>query len=199
MWPLARRVVPVLLLLVAACSAAGSEGIFEGLAVERPASLPSVVLHDTEGHPFDIGADTEGQVRLVYFGYTSCPDICPIHLSQLSDVLSRPGMPGDVAVIFVTVDPARDTPDVIRAYLDQFDSDFIGLTGTEEELIDAQKAFGSIVAVRESDDEDYVMGHDGRVFAFAPDGLGYTQYPHPTRQSSWVHDLPILVTLEATA
>ena len=97
--------------------------------------------------------------------------------------------------VFITTDPARDTPDVIRSYLDQFSRDFVGLTGTEEELVAAQKALGSIVAVRESDDENYTMGHDGRVFAFAPDGWGYTQYPHPTRQSSWDHDLPLLAAM----
>ncbi|MDG2112865.1 MAG: SCO family protein [Actinomycetota bacterium] len=199
MWPLARRVLPVLFLLVVACSSPRSEGDYEGLGVDRPTTMPSVVLHDTEGQPFDVVADTEGDVRLVYFGYTNCPDVCPIHLSQLRDVLSRPGIPGNVSVIFVTVDPVRDTPEVIREYLDQFDTEFVGLTGTEEELIEAQESFGSIVAVRENDDENYTMGHDGRVFAFAPDGWGYTQYPHPTRQSSWVHDLPILAALEAAA
>ena len=118
---------------------------------------------------------------------------------SLRDVLSRPGMPANVSVIFITVDPERDTPEVIRTYLDKFDTDFIGLTGTEEQLVAAQRAFGSIVAVRETDDENYTMGHDGRVFAFAPDGTGYTQYPHPTRQTAWVHDLPILADLGGAA
>ena len=192
MWSLVRRMIPLLLLVATSCAAAAGDGQYEGLVVENPTRLPDVVLPDTEGRPFDLVADTAGQVRLVYFGYTNCPDICPIHLSQLRDVLSRPGMPSNVAVIFITVDPARDTPEVIRDYLDQFDADFIGLTGTEHELAEAQRAFGSIVAVRESDEENYTMGHDGRVFAFGPDGIGHTQYPHPTRQSSWVHDLPVL-------
>lgn len=179
-------------LLAAGCAAGASEGPYEGLEVEQPSAMPELVLPDTNGEPFDLLADTAEQVRLVYFGYTHCPDICPIHLSQLRDVLSRPGIPSNVAVVFITVDPDRDTPEVIRDYLDQFDEDFIGLTGTEEQLIEAQKAFGAIVAVRETDDENYTMGHDGRVFAFAPDGIGYTHYPHPTRQTAWVNDLPLL-------
>jgi protein SCO1 len=127
----------------------------------------------------------------------NCPDICPIHLSQLKDVLARPGMPANIEVVFVTVDPDRDSPEVLAAYLDQFNADFVGLTGTEEEVVAAQKAFGAIVALRESDDANYTMGHDGRVFAFTPQGNAYTQYPHPTRQSAWVHDLPILATIDS--
>ena len=198
MWTLARRLLPALVLLATSCSASASENGYEGLVVDEPSRLPSVALTDTQGNRFDIAADTAGDVRLVYFGYTSCPDICPIHLSQLRDVLDRPGAPTNVSVVFVTVDPERDTPEVIRTYLDQFSEDFIGLTGAPDELVAAQQAFGSIVAVRETDDENYTMGHDGRVFAFAADGVGYTQYPHPTRQSSWVHDLPLLAALGPT-
>jgi protein SCO1/2 len=196
MWTSARLLLPVLLALLVGCSSTASGSEFEGLQLDPPTSMPAVVLNDLDGQPFDMVADTAGQVRLVYFGYTNCPDVCPIHLSQLRDVLARPGMPDNVAVIFVTVDPARDTPQVIRSYLDQFSSDFIGLTGTDAQLVAAQQAFGSVVAVRESDDDDYTMGHDGRVFAFTPSGLGLTTYPHPTRQSSWVHDIPLLATTE---
>ena len=153
MWSLVRRLAPLLLVLGVACSSSGASGRFEGLAVDDPATMPALVLRDTEGNAFDLVADTESQIRLVYFGYTNCPDICPIHLSQLRDVLGRAGMPGNVAVIFVTVDPERDTPEVIRDYLDQFDADFIGLTGTEEELIAAQRAFGSI------DKQDHSVNH----------------------------------------
>jgi len=182
----------VLAAAVIGCSSGPVDAEFEGLVVDEPGLMPSVVLTDTVGRPFDLVANTAGTVRLVYFGYTRCPDICSIHLTQLADVLSRPGVPTNVTVLFVTVDPARDTPEVLRAYLDGFDADFVGLTGTPDEVVQAQRAFGSIVALAESDDEDYTMGHDGRVFAFAPDGIGYTQYPHPTRQSTWVHDIPVL-------
>ena len=195
MWSPVRGCLVALALTLLACGGSSSDGGFEGLEVDDPERLPSVVLSDTEGRPFDLVADTEASVRLVYFGYTNCPDICPIHLAQLKAALDRPGAPVNVQVVFTTTDPARDTPEVIRSYLDQFSRDFVGLTGTEEELVAAQKALGSIVAVRESDDENYTMGHDGRVFAFAPEGWGYTQYPHPTRQSSWDHDLPLLAAM----
>lgn len=185
------RLLAVMALLGMGCAAAAEDRTFDGLEIE-PTPIPDVVLTDVGGQPYDIAASAQGNVTLVYFGYTNCPDICPIHLAQLTEVLSRPGMPANVEVVFITTDPSRDTPEVIRDYLAAYDADYVGLTGTEEELVAAQEAFGAIVAVRETDDENYTMGHDGRVFAFAPSGVGYTQYPHPTRQSAWVHDLPLL-------
>jgi len=159
--------------------------------------MPDSVLVNTEGQPFAMRADTEGSVRLVYFGFTSCPDICPVHLAQLSDVLARPGMPPNIKILFVTVDPDTDTPEVIRDFLDQFSAEFIGLTGTKEKLIEVQRQFSALVAspVVDENGKAQDIGHDGRVFAFAPDGLGRTQYPHPTRQTTWTRDLPILATL----
>jgi protein SCO1/2 len=188
---LLRTAIATTVLIAASCGAAAGDGRFEGLEVD-PIDMPPLTLTDTSGAPYDLSRDSEGSVKLVYFGYTSCPDICPIHLSQLSAVLDRAGTPSNVEVVFVTTDPSRDTPQRIREYLDAYSHSFVGLTGSEEELIAAQQAFGAIVAVRKSDAENYTMGHDGRVFAFTPEGIGYTQYPHPTRQSSWLHDLPIL-------
>ena len=186
-----------LLLTISGCAETAAEGVFAGLEVDQPQIMPDPVLTDTQGQPFAMRADTTGVVRLVYFGFTTCPDICPVHLSQLSDVLARPEMPPNIKVLFVTVDPDTDTPQVMRAFLDQFSTDFIGLTGTEEMLIDVQRQFSALIATSAVDQNGEVgdIGHDGRVFAFAPDDLGRTQYPHPTRQTTWTRDLPILATL----
>lgn len=187
----------VLLWLTAGCAGNSDERLFSGLEVDQPQRMPDSVLINTEGQPFAMRADTEGSVRLVYFGFTSCPDICPVHLAQLSDVLARPGMPPNIKILFVTVDPDTDTPQVIRDFLDQFSVEFIGLTGTKEKLIEVQRQFSALVASPAVDENEEAqdIGHDGRVFAFAPDGLGRTQYPHPTRQTTWTRDLPILATL----
>jgi protein SCO1/2 len=184
-------------LLLTACGGSQDDRTFEGLEIE-PTARPALVLTDTNGQTYDLAVEGAGKVSLVYFGYTNCPDICPIHLSQLTDVLDRPGMPQNVEVVFVTVDPSRDSAERLSEYLAGFSADFVGLTGTEEEVAAAQRAFGAIVALRESDDENYTMGHDGRVFAFTPEGTAYTQYPHPTRQSAWVHDLPILAAIDSS-
>ena len=184
-------------LLVVGCSDSRSQSRFAGLEVDTPMVMPDPTLTDTEGQPFSMRSDTQGSVRLVYFGFSSCPDICPVHLAQLSEVLERPGMPPNVKVLFVTVDPERDTPQAMRIFLDRFSSDFVGLTGTDDQLVEVQRQFSALVALAGAPEgeESPAIGHDGRVFAFSPDGLGRTQYPHPTRQTAWTRDLPILATL----
>ena len=184
-------------LVLGACGVSSENKAYSGLELDKPRPMPDPILIDTQGQRFAMRSDTQGSVRLVYFGFTSCPDICPVHLEQLSNVLARPGMPPNVKVLFVTVDPETDTPAVIRNFLNHFSVDFIGLTGTKEQLVDVQRQFSALVALTPNDEEGTPndLGHDGRVFAFAPDGLGRTQYPHPTRQTTWTRDLPKLAAL----
>ena len=184
-------------LILSACGGPSEDKAYSGLELDKPRLMPDPILIDTQGQRFAMRSDTQGSVRLVYFGFTSCPDICPVHLEQLSNVLARPGMPPNIKVLFVTVDPETDTPAVIRDFLNQFSVDFIGLTGSEEQIVEVQRQFSALVALAPSDEEQTPkdLGHDGRVFAFAPDGLGRTQYPHPTRQTTWTRDLPKLAAL----
>ncbi len=187
-------------LILAACGGADAsepadEGPYEGIELDVPLAKPDIVLTDTDGNPFDLRAETDGRLTLLYFGYTNCPDICPVHLAQIESVLKRPAMPSNVDVIFVTVDPARDDPASIRRFLDQFSTKFIGLTGTPDELRAAQLAFEVPVAVQEGDEDNYTFGHAGQVFAFAPDGYAYSVYPQGTRQTHWINDIPLLAAL----
>ena len=177
--------------------AAGGEAasVFAGREMPEPTPKPEFTLTDTEGQPYDFAAETEGQVTYLYFGYTFCPDICPVHMAQLAEVLGAPGAPANATVVFVTVDPERDTPEVIRDFLDAFSADFVGLSGTPEELEAAQLAAGVTPAIKEGAGPDYTMGHAGQVIAYAPNGLNYTQYPFGTRQSQFAADLPILAEL----
>ena len=225
-WPASlRRVVVCMLVAALAASACASsdeiESRYEGLAVapSQLREIPQMVLPDTSGNDFHLAADTAGQVRLVYQLFTNCPDICGVQLAQLASVLARPGAPGNVQVIAVTVDPDRDTPEILRAYLDQFSVDFVGLVPeSEQQLTDLQNALGSLASIKifpetattEHGHDDgegavthdhgaYDVAHDGRVFAFAPNGFGYAQYPYPTRQSEFDHDLPILAGIEPDA
>ncbi len=186
------------ILTISACAGpprfGGSDGELTGVVIDPPRPKPDFTLTDLDGDEFDFAAETEDKLALIYFGYTSCPDICPVHLAQLAEVFD---LNSDVAreslVIFVTVDPDRDTPDVLRDYLANFDKRFIGLTGTEAELEVAQRAVGVPVAFRETDDDEYLVAHAGQVVVFAPDGLSYSEYPFGTRQSQWLIDLPILL------
>lgn len=188
-------------LLASACTPSvpqASPSRFQGTELSVPQPKPDFVLTDTDGRAFDFRAETEGKLTLLYFGYTFCPDVCPVQLAQLDAVFSQlPEVERNSVVVFVTVDPERDTPEVLRAWLDNFDSDFVGLTGSVAEVQAAERAAGLPVATKIGNGSDYTMGHAGQVIAYAPDGLSYTEYPFGTRQTQWVHDLPILLNVGA--
>jgi protein SCO1/2 len=94
----------------------------------------SFELTDENGLPVT-DADFDGKLRLVFFGFTSCPDICPITLTNIATALQTLGeRAGEVAVLFITIDPKRDTPERLRAYTDAFHSSVTGLTGSFEQL-----------------------------------------------------------------
>src|SRR5579872_2163225 len=100
---------------------------YRGGLVTPPLPKPRFTLTDTSGRPFDFIASTKGYVTLLFFGYTYCPDQCPMHMANLSSALKKlpPGTAGRVKLVFVTTDPARDTPQALRRWLDVFDRRFI--------------------------------------------------------------------------
>lgn len=182
----------------ATTEAAADEG-WHGALMAEPAPRPAFTLTDTSGRPYDFAAETRGRLTLLFFGYTSCPDICPIHMATLSAALDQPGMP-DPVVVFVTTDPARDTPERLRSWLDQFDSGIVGLTGTPEQIAAAEDAAGvarSIVAAPDQGDgsDDYEVGHAAQIIAYTPDDLAHLQYPFGVRRQDWEADLPRMLEL----
>ena len=186
-------VMLTLALLVVACGRDVSTDDLQGVLIDPAQPKPDFVLTDTEGQPYDFAAETEGQLTLLYFGYLNCPDICPVHLAQIAETFDQhPDVARDAEVVFVSVDPHRDSPEEIRAFLDNFDSRFVGLTGTLDELEKAQTAANVPVAQFVGDGEDYTVNHAGQVIAFAPDGLSHSVYPFGVRQSQWANDLQIL-------
>ena len=189
-------ILAILGLLTGACSGTRvSQDDLMGVAMAEPTPKPDFTLTDTEGEPFHFAPETEGSLTLLYFGYTYCPDICPVHLAQIAEALGQVPQVS-ATVVFVSVDPERDTPDRIREFLDNFDTSFVGLTGTPEEIRAAEDAVGVPPSVKEGDGDDYTVGHAGQVFAWAPDGLLYAQYPFGTRQSTWVNDLEMLSRIQ---
>ncbi len=192
---MARRIhrhVLAVALLLAGCAAPAPTGRLQGVVVEDPTPKPSFVLTDTAGERYDFAARTDGRLTLLFFGYTSCPDICPVQLSQIAEVLQQmPDVAARTEVVFVGVDWERDTPERIRSYLDRIDPRFVGLTGTPEELRAAQEAAGVPPAFI----EDGTVAHASWVIAYAPDGLNHAIYPFGTRQATWRNDLPILAAM----
>jgi protein SCO1/2 len=177
-------------------SAAGEDG-WRGTLLAEPWPKPDFTLTATDGRPYDFAAETDGYLTLLFFGYTHCPDVCPLHMANLDAVLDQ--LPGDVRantkVVFATTDPARDTPARLKDWLGAFDPSFIGLTGSLPEVVAAQEAAGVAVAGAEPPDDDgsYVVGHAAQVIAYTRDREAHIVYPFGTRQGDWADDLPRLL------
>ncbi len=171
---------------------------FRGVTLSSPIPKPSFTLTNQDGKAYDFGVETHGKVALLFFGYTHCPDVCPLHMANISAVLRT--MPFEerdqVRVVFVTTDPARDTPARLKEWLGAIDPTFIGLTGSAAAIDSAQVSLGLRVAQKEylegADSADYFVGHAAQVFAFARDGNAYLIYPNGIRQQDWAIDLPKL-------
>jgi protein SCO1/2 len=169
---------------------------YRGGLVTPPLPKPRFTLTDTSGAPFDFWRDTQGSVTLLFFGYARCPDECPLHMSNIAMGLKK--MPADlgdqIKLVFVTTDPARDNPRALRAWLNQFDKRFIGLTGTEAAIEAAQRAAGVPPATKTARaGANYAVGHANFVLAYTKDNLAHVIYPGGITQQDWLHDLPQLV------
>ncbi len=174
----------------------GWHGAVAGIAVPRP----SFVLTDTGGHRYDFARATAGRATLLFFGYTHCPDVCPTTMADLAAArqVAGPAIAAKVTVVFVTTDPARDTPAVLRRWLAQFDAGFVGLTGTQAQINAAQRAVGVPIAladpaVRAGAGPAYLVSHASQVLGVGPDDRVRVRYFADTKVAEYVADLPRLV------
>ena len=170
---------------------------YRGGLVTPPLPKPGFILTDTSGARFDFWNRTQGSVTLLFFGYTYCPDQCPMHMANVSAALKKlpPAMVDQVKLVFVTTDPARDNPAVLRRWLDNFDRHFVGLTGTEAELNAVQKATGVPLARKtEPGNGNYSVAHASFVIAYTKDNLAHVIYPGGVSKNDWAHDLPALIS-----
>jgi protein SCO1 len=166
----------------------GSE--FTGTLLDDPRPRPDFELVDTNGARFDFLSRTDGQLTILFFGYANCPDVCPITLATLAGATSSVrGV--NPQVVFVSVDPERDSPEDLRRYLDRFNTTFVGLTGTPEQLAAAQLAAGVTPAFDEGPNSrgGYDVGHSSQVIVYTPDGQAHLVYGFGVRQDEWVADL----------
>jgi len=174
----------------------GMTGSYRGGLVTPPLPKPAFTLIDTSGAPFDFRQETQGYVTLLFFGYTYCPDQCPMHMANLGTALKKApaGIAEQVKLVFVTTDPARDTPAVLRRWLDHFDKRFIGLTGTEAAVEAAQRNAGVPSAKKTGPaDGNYGVAHANFVLAYTKDNRAHVIYPGGISKDDWVHDLPLLI------
>ncbi len=161
---------------------------------------PDFTLPDFDGKAFSFRQETQSQLALLFFGYTNCPDICPVHMAGIAAVLRElPWETRDrIEVVFVSTDPERDTPERMREWLSGFDPQFVGLRGDMETVNSIQAALALPPAVRaavptDGEDDGYEVGHAAQVLVFGAGDLRLA-YPFGTRQADWKHDLPLLVS-----
>jgi len=170
-------------------------GGYRGGVVTPPLPKPAFTLTDTSGAPFDFRQKTEGYVTLLFFGYTFCPDQCPMHMGTLGAALKKlpAGTADQIKLIFVTTDPTRDSPAVLRRWLDLFDRRFIGLTGTERAIEAVERAAGVPLASKTGlPGGSYAVSHANFVIAYSRDNLAHLIYPGGVSKEDWLHDLPLL-------
>lgn len=169
----------------------------EGVKIGDAERRPDFILTSTTGETFDFRQETDGYLTLLYFGYTNCPDVCPIHFANLAGGLDQvpDAVKAQVRVVFVGVDPPRDTAARMREWLDHFDRSFIALLGTEVELEAAQLAAGVPPATREGDlgDGRYSVAHAGWVLGYTAHDEQTWQFPLGVRQQSWAQIIEQLV------
>jgi protein SCO1/2 len=154
----------------------------------------SFTLTDTDGESFDFRKETDGKIALLFFGYTYCPDICPMHMATLATALRElePVVREQVRLVFVSVDPDRDTPERLGQWLTAFDSSFIGVRGTIEEVSRALAFYRYPSPETSGEDVGYTVGHPALVYAFTPDNLGRAMYGVETPKAVWIHDLNLM-------
>ncbi len=155
---------------------------------------PEFSLTEANGATFRMSAQ-RGKIVMLFFGYTSCPDVCPTTLVELKQVVEKLGKDGErVQVVFVSVDPKRDTPERIQAYASQFNPTFLGLSGSMDELSPIWDAYSIWREEVESDSAaGVIVNHTARLFLVDPQGNLRLSYAYGTPIEDIVYDVKLLL------
>lgn len=151
-------------------------------------------LTDDQGRPVT-AQNYRGKIVLLYFGYTHCPDVCPTTLQLVSNAVAALGPDADkVRILFVSVDPKRDTQEILKAYTAAFSPQAVGLTGTMRQIEDITRRYRVAFSYGKPDAHgNYVVDHSAGVYVFGPDGHIWLLGSDTNPPAAWVHDLKQLV------
>ena len=200
--------IPRYILVAIGLAAALAAGVLLALRMQTPAKpqsafvlpapnpVPEFSLVDQHGNPADRSV-FEGQWDLVFFGFTHCPDICPTTLQVLSTAkaaLEEQGQSPLPRIVLVSVDPARDTPEIMGEYVDYFGDGNLGITGTLEEISKLTAGLGIYFEKQPAGTENYVVDHSAAVLVIDPDGGFHALFSGPHVVENYVHDLPIIMS-----
>lgn len=209
--------VAALLAAALTLTACGSDGDDKGTSVaevsaesgsdkaatvlDKPFEKPDLVLKDTSGKDYDFREETKGLPTLVYFGYTNCPDVCPLTMNNIAVAKKEAAKKlsaeqlGRLRIVFVTTDPERDTPKALGEWLKGIDPDVIGLTGDFPTIQAGARTLGISIDPPQKDKDGKVTSmHGTQVIAFSPktDG-GYVLYGEEATVEDYTKDLPALL------
>lgn len=188
----------LLVLFIAAC---GTPHEFEGTLLEEARPVFDAVGSDHFGEPFRL-SEHQGKFVLVNFGYTSCPDICPLTLHEMAGFYTElaeqdADLANQVEVLFVTVDPKRDVPDRLQQYVGAFHDDFWGLHIEDEETLEiTKKSFAVFAQIAEGSDpesDNYFVDHTGGIFVLNPEGKWTLFFPHDVTADAILADMTELL------
>lgn len=192
-----------LLALAAAVTLAGCDGLlpgsankpsFKGIDITGAEYARTLALSDPDGQPRTL-AEFKGKLVVVFFGYTQCPDVCPTTMAELAEVKRALGPDGArVQGIFVTVDPERDTPELLKTYVGSFGPDMLGLRGTPEQTLAAAKEFKVFFARNEGKTAgSYTVDHTAGSYVFDTHGKVRLFTRYGTGAQALTDDLKLLL------
>jgi protein SCO1/2 len=183
------------LAMLAPAAFAAAPAVFKAGVFNPPRPAPEIVLPSSAGPEFKL-SNYRGKVVVLEFGYTHCADVCPVSLATLTQARQKLGMAAaDVQVVFITVDPARDTGARLRTYLKPFDPSFIGLSGSAQQVEAVLKAYGIGAKKKmvEGSKTDYTMHHSSYLYFIDRQGMQRAMMPFGRPADDYVHDLQLLL------
>lgn len=168
---------------------------FHGSVLEPLLPAPEISLTNFDGQPFRL-SEQRGRVVLIFFGYTSCPDVCPTTLAEFRKVFAELGPRAqDVRAVFITVDPERDTPEKNAGYVSIFNPAFLGLSGTPEELDVVYKSYGVFHERQETvSAAGYLVSHTATVYVIDKQGNLRLTFPYGLGWESMFKDVRHLLS-----
>ncbi len=183
-----------LALALPGCTSKAEPLPFEGNDITGSHLGRDLDMIDTTGQRRTL-ADFRGKILLVFFGYTQCPDVCPTAMAQAAQTMQLLGdQARDVRIIMVSVDPARDTPDILGAYVKAFDPSFIGLTGTPEQLDKTARSFKAFYAKEPGPSpEHYAMNHSSAFYLMDREGEARALLGPSLTPEDMAHDIKLLL------
>ncbi|GAA2086873.1 SCO family protein [Actinomadura alba] len=198
----------VVLFGTAACSgermprAASPTPVYSATRLPPSFQLPDTRLTAMDGRPYDLRKRTAGMISILFFGFTHCPDICPTTMADVSGAMKllTPAERAKVRVVFISADPARDTPKALKTFLGNFDASFVGLTGPLKAVHKAAADVKVSLSSPPADPTgDYVVSHGSQLLTFGPDGGGRLLFSYGAGAGPIARDLKTLIQKEHLA